>query len=78
MTDTQLRGMNMRELVVERDFTFIPKQSTDGQVLEDQGTETVISVEMKLLAVWTRLLPLVKARSVDNDLTGIAIASTSC
>ena len=55
MTDTQLRGMNMRELVVERDFTFIPKQSTDDQVLEDQGPETVISVEMKLLAVWSRL-----------------------
>lgn len=56
MTDTQLRGMNMRELVIERDFTFIPKQHTDGEVPVDQDTDNVIDVEMKLLAVWIGLL----------------------
>lgn len=56
MTDTQLRGMKMRELVVERDFTFIPKQHTDGEDPVDRDTDTVIDVEMKLLAVWIGLL----------------------
>ena len=56
MTDTQLRGMNMRDLVVERDFTFIPKHHRDAEVPVDQNTDTVVEVEMKLLAVWIGLL----------------------
>lgn len=51
VTNTQLRGMNMRELVVERDFTFIPKHHTDGEIPVDRDADTVIDVEMKLLAV---------------------------
>ncbi|SLM41051.1 Ribosomal protein L9/RNase H1, N-terminal [Lasallia pustulata] len=50
MTDTQLRGMNMRELIVERDLTFLTKKSTDREVRVDQDADTVIDVEMKLLA----------------------------
>ncbi|KAI4131196.1 MAG: hypothetical protein LQ347_003083 [Umbilicaria vellea] len=50
VTNTQLRGMNMRELVVERDFTFIPKHHTDGEIPVDRDADTVIDVEMKLLA----------------------------
>lgn len=66
MTDTQLRGMNMRELVVERDVTFIPKQHADGEVPVDQDKDTVIEVEMKLLAVWIGLLPICSSSLVTE------------
>lgn len=58
VTDTQLRGTEMRDLVVERDFTFVRKRATDGEVPVDQNTDSVIHVGMKLLAVWIGLLPI--------------------
>ena len=76
MTDTQLRGMNMRELIVERDITFLTKKSTDGEVRVDQDADTVIDVEMKLLAVWLGCFTYLPAHCYASDLTNYLVAST--
>lgn len=76
MTDTQLRGMNMRELIVERDLTFLTKKSTDREVRVDQDADTIIDVEMKLLAVRLGCFPCLPAHRYADDLTDCSIAPT--
>ena len=51
MTESKLRELNKKDLVIERDYTFGIEQPERSDDIEGMGASSVVDVDVKLLSV---------------------------